>query len=338
MARKQIAIVGAGAMARVRGRAFLDTGQADICAVASQHLETAKLCATELNCDLYYDDFRRLVEIQPDAILIETPHKAQDEIAIWALESGIDLLIGGSIASCLKNAHQIKDLATRQKRIVEAGYQNRYNPAWEEVRQLIQGDMLGEPIMAISMALWKANPHSWYYDQKDSGGMPLTHMSYCSLNAFRWILGKPISVSAVANRKVETSHGLVSEETCAVLVQFDNDAIASATASYVAPEGMTNAETRFICTRGGIEMHQEGETGTVSITLFHQGRSETRSFVNEPSPFVRQAEAFLRAIETRNEARNPPDDALLDAEISDAISLSAREHCSISLNDQPLSP
>ena len=115
------------------------------------------------------------------------------------------------------------------------------------------------------------------------------------------VLGKPISVSAAANRKVETSHGRVSEETCAVLVQFDNDAFASATASFVAPEGMTNAETRFICTRGGIEMHPGGEDGTVSITLFHQGRSETRSFVNEPSPFVRQAEAFLRAIETRNE-------------------------------------
>jgi len=54
---------------------------------------------------------------------------------------------------------------------------------------------------------------------------------------------------------------------------------------------------------------------------------------NEPSPFVRQAEAFLDAIETRNEARNPPDDALLDVRIAEAISISAREHRVVLLED-----
>lgn len=58
MATKRIAIAGAGRMARVRGQAFLQTGRAEICAVASRHIETARRCAEEPGCRLYYGDFR----------------------------------------------------------------------------------------------------------------------------------------------------------------------------------------------------------------------------------------------------------------------------------------
>jgi len=320
-------------MARARGRAFLDTGRAEICGVAARHTETARRCAGELSCDVYGDDFRRLAETRPDALLIEVPHRIQDEIALWALDAGFDLLIGGSLASCVENGFQILDRSARHGRIVEAGYQRRYNPAWEEIRRLIASGVLGEPVMAASMALWNADPQRWYYDQEASGGMPLTHLSYCYMNAIRWILGRPVTVAAMANRKKETAPGRVREETCGVLVGFENGAFASATASYIGPEGMTDAGTRFLCTEGGVQPNEESTPGTTSITLFQDGRSEIRTLKNEPSPYVRQANTFLDAIETRDGARNPPEDALMDLRIADAVSRSAREHRTITLDE-----
>lgn len=64
-----------------------------------------------------------------------------------------------------------------------------------------------------------------------------------------------------------------------------------------------------------------------------QGRSEVRSFKDEPSPFVHQAEAFLEAMETRQEARNPPADALLDVRLAEAVSVFSREHRMVWLED-----
>ena len=58
-----------------------------------RHEETARACAAELGCDRSTDDYRRLAEWRPDAVLIEAPHKAQDEIALWALGAGYDLLM-----------------------------------------------------------------------------------------------------------------------------------------------------------------------------------------------------------------------------------------------------
>ena len=49
-------------MARARGRAFLDTGRAEICGVAARRAQRAASCAAELGCDFFCDDFRRLEE------------------------------------------------------------------------------------------------------------------------------------------------------------------------------------------------------------------------------------------------------------------------------------
>ncbi len=332
MALKRIAIAGAGNMARGRGQAFLDTGRAEICAVASLHKDTARPCAEELGSSLYYDDYRRLADRQPDAILIEVPHKPQDEIVLWALEAGFDLLIGGSLASCVEDGERIVELTAQKGRVVEAGYQRRYDPAWEEIRRLVDGGSLGGPIMASCMGLWDADSELWYYDQEISGGMPLTHMSYAGLNVIRWVLGKPTVLSAVANQKKETGPGRVLEETCGTHIQFESGAFVSATASYAGPEGLPNAEAYIVCTEGGIQVNSQSDPGTVSFTLYQNGESQVRSFASEPSSFVRQAEAFLDCLESRGEARNPVGDALMDLRIADAISTSAREIRTIRLD------
>ena len=324
MSKKRIAVVGAGNMARTRGRAFIDTGRAEICAVASRRTASARACAAELECNLYFDDYRRLAETRPDAMLIELPHKPQDEVALWALEEGFDLLIGGPLASNPDAGKRIVELAASRNCLVEAGYQRRYDAAWEEIRRLVHSGDLGAPVMAVSMALWNATPQAWYCDQELSGGMPLTHMSYCYLNAIRWILGEPIAVAA-ANCRVGTAPGRVVEETCGALVHFAGGAFLSATASYIGPQGLDDARTRFVCAEGGVLVDED------SIIIFRQGQSERLTF-SELSPFTHQAEVFLDALDSRDLVRNPPADALVDVQLAVAISASAAERCSIALN------
>ena len=103
-----------------------------------------------------------------------------------------------------------------------------------------------------------------------------------------------------------TAPGRVVEETCGALIGFENGAFASATASYIGPEGMPDPQPRFVCTEGGILPNADSQPGEDSITIFHGGRSEVRAFANEPSPFVRQAAAFLDAIEGRREGPQSP--------------------------------
>ena len=73
---KRIAVVGAGGMARVRTRALLSTGQVEICGVAARRLATAQKLGAEIGCvaSVCFDDYGRLTDTRPDAILVEVPH------------------------------------------------------------------------------------------------------------------------------------------------------------------------------------------------------------------------------------------------------------------------
>ena len=107
----RIAVIGAGEMARVRTRAFVSTGKVEICAVASKRLESAKRFAGELNCKTYFDDYTRLTDASPDAVLVEIPHGVQDDAVLWALDSGLHALIGGCLASTSESAVTISERA-----------------------------------------------------------------------------------------------------------------------------------------------------------------------------------------------------------------------------------
>ena len=72
---------------------------------------------------------------------------------------------------------------------------------------------------------------------------------------------------------------------------------------------------------------------TMQAVQRYQDGKEERSFKNTPSPFVRQAGAFLAALDSRTLVHNPPVDAMLDIGIAAALSRSVRSGRSIALDE-----
>ncbi len=327
---KRIAIVGAGGMARTRARALLASGQVNICAVASRHLATAQAFAAEIGCATCFDDYRQLLTVQPDALLVEVPHSAQDEIVFWALEQRLHLLIGGVLAANTENAQRILELSRRSRLVVEAGFEARYSAAWIAAKALLDSGQLGDLVAIRSIALWGGDPNTWYYRQRDSGGMPLTHMTYCFINPIRWLVGNPHAVSAFSNRKLHTAPGLVAEETCIANLLFEGDVLGSLTAGFVKPGNIPSWTATFIGTRAAVELFPT-ENGVGHLLLYHADQCERRTFESAGNPFELQAAAFLAALDGGNECRNTPADTIDDIRIAEAIVASAMERRTIIL-------
>ncbi len=321
---KRMAIVGAGGMARMRARALLATGQVSICGVASRHLPSAQAFGAEIGCAACFDDYRQLIAVHPDAVLVEVPHQAQDEITGWALEERLHLLIGGVLATSTGHAQRILELSRRDGLVVEAGFEARYSAPWGAAKELLDSGQLGVPVAIRSLALWGGDPNTWYYRQHDSGGMPLTHMTYCFINPIRWLAGNPRAVSAFANRKLHTAPGLITEETCIANLLFDGDVLASLTAGFVKPGALPSWTATLIGTRAAVELClSENENG--SLVFYQDARSECRKFESAGNPFELQAAAFLAALDGKNECRNTPADTIDDIRVAEAIVFSAKE-------------
>ena len=319
---KRIAIVGAGGMARVRANALLSTGQATICGIAARHVETARKFGAEVGCDACFDDYHRLTETQPDAILVEVPHEAQDPIVLWALEQQRHVLIGGTLATSTQVAHQIIDLSQRHRLAVEAGFEARYSPAWEYAKALIDSGALGALVTIHTLALWDGQPNTWYYQQQTSGGMPLTHMTYCFINPVRWIAGEVQAVSAFTNRKKHVSAGLVNEENCVANMRFEGDVLCNMTAGFVRPGGLPAWQATFICTQGAVDV-QPDEGGAGVAVRYGSGAPEKHDFLGGVNAFQAQAQAFLAAIDGQDTCRNSPELTIGDVRIAEAIVASA---------------
>ena len=335
-AKRRLAVIGAGGMARVRTKALLATGRVTLCGVAARHLASAQQFGAEFGCPFCTDHYDAILQAQPEVLLVEVPHGVQDKIVLWALDHALHVLVGGVPATTVEAAQTIGDRAREQNLVVESGYQARYDSLWRAAKAFVDDGRLGRPVAARSIALWPGDPASWYYRQDASCGMPLTHMTYCFLNPVRWILGRPAKVSAFANRIKETAPEMLREETCIANVLFDRDVLYTALAGFVCPERLPAWKVTLIGTEAALEI-VPSETSVETMTSYGPAGAETRSFGTHEPAFRAQAEAFLDAVAAVQAGRpadtclNAPDEGLWDVRLADAVVASVREGRTVTL-------
>ena len=318
---KKLAVIGAGTMARMRTKALLGTGKVSVCGVAARTIDSARKFGAELGCEQCVDDFRSLSRLSPDAVLVEVPHGAQDEIVLWALEQKLHTLIGGCLATTTAAAERIARTASASRVLAEAGHEARYDAVWVAAKELVDGGALGRIVTVRSIALWAGDPNTWYYQQQASGGMPLTHMTYCFINPIRWMFGDPLCVSAFANRMAQTAPGLVREETCIANFLFPRDILCSMTASFVKPGDVPGWSVLVLGAEGAVELWPEEHR----LTVYRKGHTEPKDFSSARDPFSVQAEAFVESLDGPSRCLNSPAATIGDIRAAEAVVTSARD-------------
>ncbi|MGW7200002.1 Gfo/Idh/MocA family protein [Streptomyces chryseus] len=318
----RVAVVGAGRMAAVRTRALADIEGVEICGAASRRPERARAFAARWDAGFSTDRYQELATTAPDAVLVEAPHRVQDEVVRWALESGLHVLVGGCLAADLPAAREVRRLAAARRLVVEAGYEARYKEVWHRAAELVGEGAVGEVLCVQSTALVDQDPASWYYDEAASGGMIATHLSYAFLNPLRWLFGMPTTVAAVTNRKVRTHPGAVEHETCVATLTFAGDVLCTATAGYVKPTALSAWSVRILGSAGALDMMPGDDDPGHLLHYPRRGGPRAHTF-DHNTAFDAQARAFVGAVRGHESVANPPEDAILDLHLCALVADSA---------------
>jgi predicted dehydrogenase len=322
---KRVGIIGSGKLAFARGKAFLDTGKVQIIGIASKDgLQVKKRLVEKLNIPEpeLFDDYDKISFLKPDALLIEVPHYVLGEIIKWGIDVTRGILVGSSLVDNSKEAEEIERKAKERGCLIEAGYDARYSSLWEKVKEIIENKEIGGPVMVQSLALWPGSPTSWYYKQKESGGMPLTHMTYAFINPVRWVLGSVIEVSASANQLLYKEEGFVRQEMCSATLRFQNGSLYSAVAGYISPKDFPRWWIKFICREWGLEFFPLKNI----LKIYRKEGIEEIDFSSEKSSLLKQAEVFLNALDGKANCLNPIEEARIDIKIAEAIVEAAENH------------
>ena len=97
----------------------------------------------EIGCR-YDVDWRKVLDMDIDAVILSTPTAFFEEIGTAVLNSGKHLLVEKPLGENLSQARAITDAAIRNERILKTGFNLRYDDGIQKVRELVGSGKIGE--------------------------------------------------------------------------------------------------------------------------------------------------------------------------------------------------
>lgn len=269
----KVGIIGASFARDAYLPAFAHIEDAQVVALASGRLESAKAAAAPHDITAIYDDWQQMLSDHDlDLVCIATPTVMHAEMALAALASGAHVLCEKPTAMNVGEARQMLDAARKAKRLHMVDHELRFNPTRARIAELIQGGELGGirhvDITNISSS-W-ADPASrpkgdWWSDAAMGGGRLGANGSH-QVDMLRWWLGEPASVVGQALTmvpdRVDPKSGeswiATADDLSHFTLEMQSGAIAQVFMSGVAAANMGN-ETRVFGSKGTITLSNSDE-------------------------------------------------------------------------------
>lgn len=215
-----------------------------------------------------------------DAIIIATPHYDHPPIGIKGFETGHHVLVEKPIAVGVKGARELIAAARQYpKQVFGIMYNQRSNPMYQKLRQLIADGELGEITRVTWLITDWFRTHTYYASGgwratwSGEGGGVLINQCPHNLDLIQWITGiVPNRVTAVGY--IGKRHPIEVEDEMSAILEYPNGAIGH----FVTTTGEYPGTNRLeICGDRGKVVAEKGR-----LTFTRTTRNVTE--VNETSP------------------------------------------------------
>jgi predicted dehydrogenase len=177
---------------------------------------------------------------KPDIVAVSAPHYVHFQIALEAIESGVNVLVDKPMAINLREADEL--IRRAEVKGVKLGVilQSRFDDSFNFVKSLADKGALGRLIMGEAVVEWYRTEEyylgsSWRGRWATEGGGALINQAIHTVDLLLWIMGEPESVWA----KVGTvGHNIEVEDLAVAVVRFRNGALGVIQASTAAYPGL----------------------------------------------------------------------------------------------------
>ncbi|NMB12071.1 MAG: Gfo/Idh/MocA family oxidoreductase, partial [Firmicutes bacterium] len=143
----RVGIIGTGGIAGAYARAYREIPEAEVVGLCD--IVSGKAAAygeregfAKAKTYVCYQDM--LEELELDAISVSTPNASHASITIDCLETGKHVLCEKPMSVTLDEAVAMARAAKKANRILSIGFQPRYDPNMQAIRDLVQSGILGK--------------------------------------------------------------------------------------------------------------------------------------------------------------------------------------------------
>ena len=204
-----VGIVGLGGMGNLHAKSVRAKG-ADVVAGVDLVPEQRDRFAAEFGARTYETHEELVVDDAVDAVIVTTPNRFHEPIAVAALEEGLDVLVEKPLAHTLESAERIAEAAARSAGICMVGFHNRHAASMAMFEEQHARGRFGDLTHVEANYVRRRGvpgPGSWFTDPELAGGGALLDIGVHALDLALYALDFPeiAEVSGVARTTFGTS-------------------------------------------------------------------------------------------------------------------------------------
>lgn len=176
MDTKRFGVIGVGGWGSTHVKTYEDHPLVQVQALCDTNENLLQEVGEEYGVEGLYPDYRVMFEREDlDAVSIVTPDFVHTEIALAAIEAGVDVLIEKPLATTLEECDRIGRALQESNCKFMVDFHNRWNPAMTNFKSSIEDGEIGQPQMA-------------YYRLNDNIFVPTQMLSWAGQSTVLWFL------------------------------------------------------------------------------------------------------------------------------------------------------
>lgn len=359
MAKKlKIGIVGCGGIANGKHMPSLSrlkdkAEMVAFCDIVRERAEKAKSQYGSEDAKVYENYKELLADASIDVVHVLTPNAAHADIAIAALDAGKHVMCEKPMAKSAEDARRMLAAFEKSDKKLTIGYNNRFRPDSQYLKQVCERGDLGEIYYAKAHAIRRRAVPTWgvFLDEEKQGGGPLIDIGTHALDLTLWMMDnyEPKTVLGTSYHKLSQKENAANawgpwdpkeftvEDSAFGMITMKNGASIILESSWALNTlDVDEAKTTLCGTKAGADMKEglriNGEnfsrlyTNKIELNsggvAFYEGKTESDADL--------EARLWLDSILEDTEPTVQPKQALVVSEILEAIYESAKSGKAVS--------
>jgi myo-inositol 2-dehydrogenase/D-chiro-inositol 1-dehydrogenase len=244
MSDLNVALVGAGRIARVHAEAYRHVSRGRLVACTDPVEEAARALARDYGLTVAPDLGALLTNPDIHGVLVASPNALHPEQAIAALAAGKHVFCQKPIALTLADADRVVAAgAAAPDLVLQHGFMLRFTPPLPALHGRIAGGELGTPIAARAAVFGWEPTNDWFYDPAQGGGVILDTLVHFA-DLVLWLFGPAETVYTEGGAYVlEGAKRHRSPDNATVTVRHASGVVTSMYVTWTAGHGNFTIET-----------------------------------------------------------------------------------------------
>ena len=214
----RIALVGTGHRAWAHIQVLKALPEFEIVALADPTAENLDHAASLAGSKVAtYSDYRKMLAERHDldGVVVITPNFLHAEVTVAALSHGINVLSEKPMATSVEDANRMIAAAEKNGKILQIGLQNRFNPLYVKMNELVRAGDIGE-VKFVTGSIYRGDWYAKSWKYSDSQVTTPTNWRFLTKTA-----GSSLMEDGI--HEMDILHGIINSKVTRVYASGGNN-------------------------------------------------------------------------------------------------------------------